>query len=255
MLHEIDLAETRGTGVRRMRKRMQAAGLRLPELVSDRAGNRFRLTLSFHHLLDEADWSWLGRFEGLDDTDRQVMWLALRPEGVRNEDVRAVSTDDTLGASGRLGRLRDRGLLVRRGEAKQNAWYVVAPEHRPDRAEPVDLDGKPIDLDGKPIDLDGKPVDLAPAEDLSADLRARIAALPRKAGATQVEPLLLKLCGLRWWEPGELARLLGRNRTYLLNHYLKPLVERGELVLYHQDRKHHPRQAYGRPGLRRGGEE
>lgn len=252
--HDLGLAEARGTGIDRMRTRMRATGLSAPELESDRVGNAFRLTLRFHHLLDEADWTWLGRFDGLDDTDRQVMILALRSQGVRNEDVRAVCSDDVLAASARLGRLRDRGLLRREGAAKQNAWYVVPAAHLPDPAQPVDLDRKPVDLGAQPDDLADKPADLAPAVGaVPKALRARLTALPKKARRDQVEALLCDICALRWWEPGELARLLGRNRSYLIQTFLTPLVAQGRLRLRYPDSKHHPRQAYG--GVELGGEE
>lgn len=285
MLHEIDLAETRGTGIRRMRKRMQAAGLPAPGLQSDRAANRFLLSLSFHHLLDEADWDWLAQFSAVDDVDRQVLWLALRREGVRNEDVRDVAGDDTLSASQRLSRLRDRGYLERHGAAKQHAYYIIPEDLRPTSrratedgilttegsqaegaspepvnlsGQPVNLGGQPVDLRGQPVNLSGQPVDpsgrpgqLAPSTlrspDLPAHLGQRIAALPGKAPRAEVEALLVEVCRLGWWEPGELARAVGRSRSYLLGGFLKPLVDRGALVLKYPDRKHHPRQAYRAP--------
>jgi ATP-dependent DNA helicase RecG len=138
---ELGLAETRGTGMRRMRTRMAAAGLAPPELVSDREANWFRLTLKFHHLLDEADWTWLERFRGLDDGDRQVLVFALQ-KPVRNEDVRTLTGDEVSAASQRLARLRDAGLIEQHGTSKADTWYTLSPA-----ARPSNLDGQSSNLE------------------------------------------------------------------------------------------------------------
>jgi len=170
VFRDLDLAETRGTGIRRMRERMQEVGMSLPELVSSRAGNHFQLTLRLHHLLDEADWEWLARFRGLDDVDRQILVFAERNDGIRNEDVRSFSRDDVLAASARLGRLRDRDLLDQHGLSKQDTWYRLSKEaRRNDPAEPSDLaPPQSSDLVPQSSDLAAQSSDLAPPQ--SSDL-------------------------------------------------------------------------------------
>ncbi|MCB9678195.1 MAG: hypothetical protein H6737_24045 [Alphaproteobacteria bacterium] len=168
---ELDLAGTRGTGMRRMRTRMTFAGLRPPAPVSNRETNWFKLTLSFHHLLDDADWTWLARFTGLDDLDRQVLVMA-RDGRVRNEDVRAVTGEYTLSTSHRLARLRDQGLLIAHGQSKADTWYSLAPA-----AHPSNLTGNPSNLTGNPSNLG------ADTPDIPGALQARIDALPAKPPA------------------------------------------------------------------------
>jgi len=170
---ELDLAETRGTGMRRMMTRMHESGLQPPVWDSNRENNHFLLTLKFHHLLDEADWSWLERFDNLDDVDRQVLVLALRDKTVRNEGVRLVSGDGTLPASHRLARLRDQGLLEQHGSSKAETWYILTEEARPDsatapvRRESSNLEGLSSNLEGLSSNLEGLSSNL---EGLSSNL-------------------------------------------------------------------------------------
>ena len=51
VLHELKLAETKGSGIRVMRDEMETRGLSPPLLDSDRTGNQFVCQLLFHHFL------------------------------------------------------------------------------------------------------------------------------------------------------------------------------------------------------------
>lgn len=64
VLHEINWAETKGSGVRTMRRLADDAGLPLPEFSSDRQKNEFKVTLFLHHLLTEEDYAWLKSLTG-----------------------------------------------------------------------------------------------------------------------------------------------------------------------------------------------
>ena len=148
VFHDLGLAESRGTGMRRMRERMRLAGMSEPEFVSDRAGNHFQLTLRFQHLLDEADWQWLSQFPELEDTDQQILMFVLEQGTIRNEDVRALSSDGVLGASRRLSRLRDKGILEQHGNNKQQTWYSLSNSAQPSnlRTNLPTSDSKPSNL-------------------------------------------------------------------------------------------------------------
>lgn len=59
----------------------------------------------------------------------------------------------------------------------------------------------------------------------------------------------MKVCTLGWWEPSDLAQVLGRSRKYLTQTYLRPMVASGRLRLRYPDARHNPRQAYGAADL------
>ena len=48
VLHELNWAETKGSGIRTMRRMAGGAGLPLPEFASDRQKNEFKVTLFLH---------------------------------------------------------------------------------------------------------------------------------------------------------------------------------------------------------------
>lgn len=51
VLHDLNIAETKGTGIRTMWEGMNEANLSVPLFESDREGNKFSLTLLSHHFL------------------------------------------------------------------------------------------------------------------------------------------------------------------------------------------------------------
>jgi ATP-dependent DNA helicase RecG len=61
VLHELNWAETKGSGIRTMRRLAGEASLPLPEFASDRQKNEFKVTLFPHHLLTEDDYVWGSR--------------------------------------------------------------------------------------------------------------------------------------------------------------------------------------------------
>ncbi|MBA2321356.1 MAG: ATP-dependent DNA helicase RecG [Deltaproteobacteria bacterium] len=129
----LDLAEAKGTGVRRMRERMHEAGLSSPIFENDREARFFRLTLLFHHFLDEADVRWLEAFGELGPGDAQVLIFTRDNGRVTNPQLRAFCGDDTHAATLRLRRLRDRGLLDQQGRGVATFYTLSGPlpERRP----------------------------------------------------------------------------------------------------------------------------
>jgi ATP-dependent DNA helicase RecG len=125
VLHDLNLAEAKGTGIRSMRRLAAEAGLTLPEFHSSRESDEFRVTLFLHNLLTEDDHAWLRSLtsEALDSDEVKVLIYARATGAVDNMACRDFSGLDTLTASRVLRRLRDRGLLAKRGSG--NATYYT----------------------------------------------------------------------------------------------------------------------------------
>jgi ATP-dependent DNA helicase RecG len=106
VFHEINWAETKGSGIRTMRRLAGDAGLPLPDFASDRQKNEFKVTLFLHHLLTEEDYAWLKSLAG--DTlsaDEAMALIYARETGmVDNTACRDFSGLDTLQASGKCCR-------------------------------------------------------------------------------------------------------------------------------------------------------
>ncbi|RLK48864.1 ATP-dependent DNA helicase RecG [Alkalispirillum mobile] len=268
VLHEMGLAETKGSGIRVMRRLMEEAGLSPPSFDSDRHNDQFSATYLFHHFLTEEDVAWLGQFRhlGLGEDEQRALIFVRETGRITNSDYRDLNRVDTLTASQRLARLRDLELVeqVPRGPA---TYYV--PDARlgipADQAEdellanfsesPEGLSRESEGLSRESEGLSRESEGLSrESEGLSREsllgalpesLRHQIEALgQRTRGSERLEAAILALCALRPWSLRELATATGRNPAYLQHRYLTPLVRKGRLQRQYPDEPNRPDQAY-----------
>lgn len=260
VLYDLDFAETKGTGIRTMRRLLQELGLTAPVFSSHQLENQFTAIYLLHQLLGEAQLRWLQQFSHLQlsGDEAKALILAAETGAVDNAALRAISDLDTLAASQILGRLHhQRGLLVR-GGAGPATYYQLAelpglplfPAEGPDgsgldanmsdrRANTGDLGANTGDLDANTGDLD------ANTGDLPEPLRHALAALSPKARQDKLWPLILWLCALRPQRAEQLAQHLGRQVKTLKSSHLNPLREQQGLLEYlHPEVINHPQQAY-----------
>jgi len=140
VLHEVNFAETKGSGGRVMLEKMLEANLTLPLFVSNRDSDYFHVTLFTHHLLDENDTKWLRQFNnyGLSNDEVKVL-IVLRQVGMINNLIYRVTNDvDTLTASYHLRRLRDSGLLEQQGKGSATC-YTLNPVFQPKEESKADI--------------------------------------------------------------------------------------------------------------------
>ncbi|MFM6119408.1 MAG: ATP-binding protein, partial [Sphaerospermopsis kisseleviana] len=129
VLHEINLAETKGFGGSVMLEKMVEANLTIPLFVSNRDRDYFHVTLFTHHLLDGNDIEWLKQFKkyGLSNDEAKAL-VVLRKMGMINNLIYRVTNDvDTLTASKDLRRLRDAGLIEQQGKGSAT-YYILNPQ-------------------------------------------------------------------------------------------------------------------------------
>jgi ATP-dependent DNA helicase RecG len=237
VLHDLHLAEAKGTGIRTMRRLAAEAGLPLPEPHSDRQANEFRLTLFLHNLLTEDDHAWLRGFAGpAISADEAKALIYVRATGaVDNTACRDICGLDTLTASGVLRRLRDRGLLEKQG-AGNRTYYTLVDAEQP-RALVEDM-GR---LQESPRARSVIPPELAT---LPPELATFLATLEGRVSENALREGIRRLCA---WVPltvDQLATLLGKDRHYLRNKHLIPMVRDGRLRFRYPESAKHPYQAY-----------
>lgn len=254
VLHDLNLAEAKGTGVRSMRRLAAEAGLTLPEFHSSREADEFRVTLFLHNLLTEDDHAWLRSLtpEALDADEVKVLIYARATGAVDNSACRDFSGLDTLSASRVLRRLRDRGLLAKRGGGSSTHYALATAEGaaEPGRQARLPLDAPPV-ADESPYGDSGHPhmpePESPPAElvGIPDELRQRIKAAGKKPRQEVVRSLIQALCSLRPLTAAELAALLGgRDAGELKRLHLKPMREAKLLSLLYPESEKHPHQAY-----------
>ncbi|GHU28794.1 transcriptional regulator [Betaproteobacteria bacterium] len=240
VLHDLHLAEAKGTGIRAMRRLAAEAGLPLPDFHSDRQANEFKLTLFLHNLLTEEDHAWLRSFAGpATSADEAKALIYARSTGaVDNSACRDFCGVDTLAASLVLRRLRDRGLLEKQGAGSRTYYTLAAAEQHEqqvavDSSQPA-LPQHPPDDEGCKLELATFPPELAT---LLVSLKGRVTGETLREGIN-------RLCA---WIPltgDQLATLLGKDRHYLRNKHLIPMVRNGQLRFRYPESSKHPHQAY-----------
>jgi len=277
ILHDTNLAETKGSGIRVMRQLMDEVGLTPPTFESDRERNQFVVTLLFHHFLSPEDWTWLRGFQEAELTNEQARALVFVREAgaISNAAFRAITHLDVLAASQQLRRLRQSGLLQQRGKGAQT-YYVptekllapwqgrqsvpaMQPGPEAQSGNPARqsgnlgalsgnlgaLSGNLAGLSGKPDSEHGAQIpgqDLPP--DLPADLGNHLQTLKQRVPQVELEDLVWRLCEWRATGSEELARLLRRERKYVQDRILTPMLKSGRLELTIPDQPNHPHQRY-----------
>ncbi len=251
VLHDLNLAEAKGTGIRSMRRLAAEAGLTLPEFHSSRESDEFRVTLFLHNLLTEDDHAWLRSLttEALEADEIKVLIYARATGAVDNTACRDFSGLDTLAASRVLRRLRDKGLLEKQGSGSQTHYALAHPGSTPPssvKAAEAIPPSSPASARGDSAQsMGGLPESPPVLATLPPELQARIRNAGAKPRQPEVRTLILALCALRPFTVGELCQALGRSDTKELRRtYLRPLRDEGLLSLKYPETEKHPHQAY-----------
>ncbi|MEA3496003.1 MAG: ATP-binding protein, partial [Bacteroidota bacterium] len=125
VFHETNLAETKGTGIRAMRRLMEQSHLAPPTFESSREDNKFTLRLLLHHFLNESDLEWLKNFKkyNLSNTQKQSLIFIREVGAIDNHTYRQMADCDTLKASVDLKAMKEIELIMSKGKGK--ATYYV----------------------------------------------------------------------------------------------------------------------------------
>ncbi|MBI5897612.1 MAG: putative DNA binding domain-containing protein [Rhodocyclales bacterium] len=249
VLHELNWAETKGSGIRTMRRMAGDAGLPLPEFVSDRQKNEFKVTLFLHHLLTEDDYAWLKALAGdtLSGDEAKALIYARETGAIDNTACRDFSGLDTLQASSLLRRLRDRGLLEKQGAGSRTHYTLTSPgahvEHDTAQGELPLEGGKRGGEGGKPGAQGGKRT----LPNLPPELTARLPKPGQRLSTVALRQLIRALCGWQALRGEELATLLHKDLKYLRNKHLTEMMQGGELAFLFPESPNHALQAYTLP--------
>ncbi|OHC61383.1 MAG: ATP-dependent DNA helicase RecG [Rhodocyclales bacterium RIFCSPLOWO2_02_FULL_63_24] len=249
VLHELNWAETKGSGIRTMRRMAGDAGLPLPEFVSDRQKNEFKVTLFLHHLLTEDDYAWLKALAGdtLSGDEAKALIYARETGAIDNTACRDFSGLDTLQASSLLRRLRDRGLLEKQGAGSRTHYTLTSPgahvEHDTVQGELPLEGGKQGGEGGKQGAQGGKRT----LPDLPPELTTRLPKPGQRLSTDALRQLIRDLCGWQALRGEELATLLHKDLKYLRNKHLTEMMQGGELAFLFPESPNHALQAYTLP--------
>jgi ATP-dependent DNA helicase RecG len=250
VLHDLHWAETKGSGIRTMRRLATNAGLPPPEFSSAREQNEFKAILFLHNLLTEDDHDWLKALAGsaLSADEAKILIYARETGAVDNTACRDFSGLDTLTASLALRRLRDRGLLVKQGGGNRTYYTLRDPFTEPDpHPEQARLplfendESDPSTPEGPKLTEEGCNLELAT---LPPELATLLAQQTGRIDQKTLRQQIIRLCAWRPLTGEELATLLNKKRSYLRNKHLIPMVSEGQIKLRYPESAKHPHQAY-----------
>ncbi|MEI6048817.1 MAG: ATP-binding protein [Bacteroidota bacterium] len=240
VFHDTNLAETKGSGIRAMRRLMQAAHLVPPTFESSRENNEFTSRLLLHHFLDANDLEWLKQFEKFDllDSQKQAIIFVREVGAIDNTTYRQMADCDTLKASNDLRLLKTYNLLNSKGKGK--ATYYVAGNGI--SAPPHELSAPATEISAPPQELS------APANEISTqpnEILERIEQLnQREHDSEKVKSIILDLCAIRAMKAIEIAGYLNKGEGYVKRKYLSNMIAEKKLKYLHPEMINHPEQAY-----------
>lgn len=248
VLHEVNIAETKGSGIRAMRELMLGHDLLPPTFESSRRPDQFVATFLFHHFLGPDDLVWLRQLtqEPISDEEARALVFVRELGAIDNAAYRAINRTDTLNASGHLRRLRDLELLEMKG-AGSRTYYVPGARFQTALA----LESPVADANShQPAHNSHQPTQDSHQSlvTISPELAARIPPAGSKPRRGQLRVLIVDLCRWRALSARELASLLrGREHKPLVRDYLTPMVAEGLLAYTIPEMENHPDQRYTTP--------
>lgn len=260
VLHEVNIAETKGSGIRAMRELMLANNLLPPTFESTRRPDQFVATFLFHHFLGSDDLSWLHRLttETLSDEEARALVFVRELGAIDNAAYRAINRTDTLNASVHLRRLRDLGLLEMKGSGSRT-YYVPATEFvtslaaLPAEASLTEGSGHQSNADGHQPSSNGHHLGgngLQPITSIPEAIRQRIPPAGAKPRRDTWRALIQDLCKWRPLSSREIAAILGKqDHKKLVRNHLSPMVAEGLLAYTIPEMENHPDQRYTVPAV------
>jgi len=244
--HDTKLAETKGSGIDRMWRKMVEAGLSRPTMESDRTASTFTIRLLLCHFFSEETLDWLKRFAAYELNDNQRAALVfLREVGALD----AVAYRQLTGCNPKLvakelAGIKDQGLMTQKGRAR-GTYYV--PSETLLMSTPQ-AENAPAGGESAPAQAENAPAggESAPAHEentwIPSALIETIGSLGRHANAEVLQGCIVELCRIRPMSKNDLIQVLGR-RERTIKKLVAPLI--GDKLDYlYPMMIHHPNQAY-----------
>ncbi|WP_291935945.1 hypothetical protein [Limnohabitans sp.] len=202
-------------------------------------------------MLTEEDFAWLKTLavDAVSADEAKALIYARETGAVDNTACRDFSGLDTLQASNLLRRLRDKGLLEKQGAG--NRTHYVLLERARDNPGMGDLfggvggklepEGGKLEPEGGKLELSSNMLPLLP---LPENLAIRLLNPGKRMGTLGLRKLILDLCSWQALRADELATLLHKDKKYLRNKHLTPMVQAKELSFLYPESPNHKWQAY-----------
>ena len=232
IFHETNLAETKGSGIRTMRKLMEENGFAPPTFESDRDNNQFTTRLLLHHFLTALDLEWIKNLgiDTLNDAQKKALLFVRESGAINNQTYRQLCAVETLVASNELRQLCDLHLLEKKG--KSRATYYVTGTAIPQSETILTMERNRHQLDPN-------------RHQLPENLKQAIQSLGPKPRIKATQEIVLKLCQSASWRAEDLMSLLGKSdKKRLVRSILNPMIAAKQIEYTIPESPRHPYQEY-----------
>jgi len=260
VFHDTNLAETKGSGIRAMRRLMEQAHLVLPTFESSREYNEFTVRLLLHHFLNEEDVNWLSNFDylGLNDAQKQALIFVREAGAIDNQTYRQMADCDILKASAELRTLKNAELVDSKGRGKATYYIpglklIPLPKSNDIHGKELNIQPAGVNTHGDTLNTHGDTLnthgDSSEIQtlilELPAELKTRIMQLrKREQKIESLQPVILEVCAIRPMKAEELATIFQKRVDYFRKKYLFPLLEQKKIRYLYPEMIKHPDQAY-----------
>ena len=251
VFHETDLAETKGSGIRSMRRLMERSRLAPPTFESSRESNHFVARLLLHHFLNEEDLNWLQLFEAfqLNENQKKALIFVREAGAIDNQTFRQISGVDVLKSSSDLRKMRDDELLEAKGKGRatyyvQGKMFLSLNTAIYNESAPVPSESAPVPAECAPVPAECAPVstDNLRAE-IPEELLKELDNLKEKSKPEDIQEIIHKICAIRAFHLQEISLLIGRSPKYTLRKFIQPIMKT-KIDYVYKDMVNHPNQAY-----------
>jgi ATP-dependent DNA helicase RecG len=274
VFHDTNLAETKGSGIRAMRRLLASAHLAPPTFESSRENNEFVTRLLLHHFLNAADLEWLRQYDSfeLSDSQKQALIFVREVGAIDNSTYRQMADCDLIKAGSDLKALKDKHLLTKKGRAK--ATYYIPGKGLSTQANAVSTQAGTLSTQAHELNTEAgalnaeagalstetgalsteasalkgeasviSKVDLL--SELSDGLISRIKSIKqREKDKDKIKEIIKDVCRKRHYTLVELSMVFDRTIKYLSREFIKPMIDSGEMKYKYPEMLKHPEQAY-----------
>ena len=82
------------------------------------------------------------------------------------------------------------------------------------------------------------------SEAIPPDIAESIRMLGKRSSPQETRRVIVQICSVRPFSAGEIARLVGRSKRWVLSSYLNPMIRDGQLEYVIPGEPNHPEQKY-----------
>ncbi|MBV7441008.1 putative DNA binding domain-containing protein [Weeksellaceae bacterium TAE3-ERU29] len=253
IFHDTNLAETKGTGIKSMRKLLSKSQMLPPTFESSHSSNTFTLRLLLHHLINEHDHIWLSSFDEFQLNDEQKTALIfLREVGaLDNQSYRQLTGVSSFQSTTDLRKMVNTAIIEQKGNSKKHTYYipgkVFLASLEKDQKDYLSGELNPLSGNLDPLSGELNPLsgNLDPLSgNLPAELKERISTIGKRANPETMEQIIIDLCAINEYKLSELAKILNRRENYISDNYINKLMKEGKIGFSIPEVLNHPNQAY-----------